>query len=362
MHNIAKTDQIFCYQIHSRQTSILDWLSIFVFGCCFLGITILNGCLSHSTVDCDFGSDIKPPPGSSGQFIDCDFDPEIETFFHNIKGPRPGLVESGGHLFALLIGIDEYNNIVLVDLDEPEKEITQLSQILRTQGYNVKSLKGKEVTIENVRKWLECFKQKLNITDRLLFYFAGHAQPLSDVFKYVDSATREKYYKQYKQINSQGSENSDDKLFLMFRQACPNAVSNFVEVDEIARHLNDSPANQKIMIIDACYGGIIDKIFHLPMDVFSHRLRNDGFFALTSAKRPVQDGWTAPFFFEALRGAANNILAGNKDGFVSLYEATIYMDHKVHQVTRHFIGEPYKSRYIFVGSGEVRMTTVHNGS
>ncbi len=359
MHNIAKTDQIFYYRIHSRWTSILDWLLIFVFGCCFLGITILNGCLSHSTID--FGSDIKPQPNISDRSIDCDFDPEIETFFHNIKGPRPGIVESGGNLFALLIGIDKYNNTVLVDLEKPESEITELSQILRNQGYNVKSLKGKEVTIEDVRKWLECFKQKLNITDRLLFYFAGHAQPLSDVFKYLDRATRKKYYKQYKQINSQGSENSDDKLLLMFRQACPKAVSNFVEVDEIARHLNDSPANQKIMIIDACYGGIIDKIFHLPMDVFSHRLRNDGFFALTSAKRPVQDGFTAPFFLEALCGAADNILAGNKDGFVSLYEATIFLDHKVHQETKHLVGEPYKSRYIFVGSGEVRMTTVLKG-
>lgn len=337
-------NKILNYQIHSRKTRIVIYLMTFVFVSCVMGITNLNCVMAQS--------------------IDCDFDPEIEEFFHNIENPEPGIINSGGNCFALLVGIDDYNipQILGGNLGKPECEIGILSQILIRQGYNVKSLKGVDVTRDNVLKWLECFKEKLNLTDRLLFYFAGHAKALSDLFSYMNRQTRAIYYKQVKQIISQKSVSSHDNLILMFRQSSSKVVSNVMSVDEIARLLSDSHANQKIMIIDACYSGQINKIFHLPLDVFSHRLLNDGFFALTSAKRPVEDGLTAPIFFKGLCGAADKTLAGNKDGFVSLYEATIYLDNELHRIKSNFKGEPYKSRYIFVGSGEVKMTRILKGN
>lgn len=360
MHNVVDIDQINLYH-HLRKTSAHNWQFNIVFWYFLFCVLILNGCWSRSVNNYGYGSEIEPQQANLNQSIDCDFDPDIEALFQNIKEPRPGLIESGGYLFALLVGIDKYNSPMnLPDLYKPENEITQLSQILTIQGYNVKSLIGEEATIKNVNKWLECFGKKLNLTDRLLFYFAGHAKtPCRENSGFFDLATKMKYCKQdNKQNKNQSSENSDDKLLLMFRQANPGPISNFMEVDEIARQLNDTLANQKIMIIDVCYSGNFDRLFHLPLDVFSHRLLNDGFFALTGAKRTVEDGLIAPILFEALDGQADKKLAGNRDGFVSLYETTIYVDHEIHRKKSVSTGEPYKSRYIFVGSGEVKMTTV----
>ncbi|NIT57771.1 MAG: hypothetical protein GWN00_16540 [Aliifodinibius sp.] len=294
------------------------------------------------------------------QQVDCNFDPEIESYFQKLQSPYPGLIDSGGFLFALLVGVNEYNAPNLIgNLKAPESEIDSLAQILRKQGYNVKTLKGTQATYDNVLKWLTCFKQKLNLSDRYLFYFAGHAMGLLEIYPEMDDDTIKRYWNDIKRLNEgRMAGDSTDQLCLILRQPSPTAISKFLKVEEIARLLNASQAHQKLMMIDACFGGQIDKIFHLPLDVFSHRLLNDGFFALTSAKRPVKDGLTAPIFFEALLGAADQTLAGNRDGFVSLYETSVYVDNIIHTRTRHETGEPYKSRYILVGSGEVRLTAV----
>jgi len=292
------------------------------------------------------------------QSVDCDFDEEIVQFFEKPIAPNEALVDSGGRYFALLVGINDYNSPNLVGvLQQAEPEIDTLAGILKNQGYNIKTLKGRHATRQNVLKWLACCKERLNIDDRVLFYFAGHAKGLYEMRGDLAYEIRPHYRARIKAIGrTRKTGQFKDNLCLLLYQHSPKAISPFLEAEEIAALLSAAPANQKVMIIDACYGGEIDRIFHLPLDVFSHRLRNDGFFALTSAKRPVQDGLTAPFFFQALRGAADDTLAGNGDGVVNLYEATIYMDHLLHKVKSDTVGEPYKSRYIFVGSGEVKLT------
>jgi hypothetical protein len=303
-----------------------------------------------------FSASFTIATGAFAQQADCNFDKRFETFFRNPVSPKDSLIVPGGKLFALLVGVNDVRHGRFAPLRRPEPDIDTLSAILKNQHYNVVVLKGKKATKQNIFQWLHCFRRKLKIKDRLLFYFAGHAQGLSEMAPFLAEETHVQYHSKISEIfDFAGTPRFKDSLCLLLRQPSLK-ISNFLEVEEIATLLDEAKAYQKVMIIDACYGGIIDRIFHLPLDVFSHRLRSDGFFALTSAKRPVEDSLTAPIFFEALRGAADDTLAGNRDGAVSIYEVSIYMDHKLHEARSNATGEPYKSRYIFVGSGEVKIT------
>jgi hypothetical protein len=141
-------------------------------------------------------------------------------------------------------------------------------------------------------------------------------------------------------------------------------VSEIISMREIAQILNErndaAPIRQRIVIIDACFGGYFVNVSPLTVSMFENELPADGFFALTSLKGVAYDGQYGPIILNGLKGGADDSVSGNHNSVVSLYELTNYIDYHVGEIGKR-LGEKFSSRYIFVGSGEVVLTLTNKG-
>lgn len=288
------------------------------------------------------------------QEYDCDA-PNIKDIYKNALPLPHSLLSDSGYGFALLVGINDYNSspMILPKLGAPAGEVKTLEKILKKNHYVVKTLTDQEATRENIQRWLNCLGRKARANDRLLFYFAGHGGNLLDLARKMDIPTREKYWDRISKSSTIGEDGQEkDELLLCVYQEKQTVLSEFLFMDEVTRWMSVSSAHQQLVWIDACYSGNMNKIFRLPLNFYTYRLLNDGFFAVTGIKDPVQDGKYGKVMLEGMLGEADKLFAGNGDGRISLYEMTIYIDHKLRGKILKTSGLVYKSRYILVGSGE----------
>lgn len=286
------------------------------------------------------------------------FECEAEDLDLLLRAAKPlpdTLRDEPGLGLALLVGINEYNSDnILPPLAAPKREIRALERILKDNNYVVKTLLDAEATYHNLKRWLTCLGRRANSIDRVLFYFAGHAGNLRDLAMWMEPATRAEMANRARNPQQKNA----DELLLCLRQSRSEALTEFVLVDSLTHWLSASPAHQQIVWIDACYSGNLNKMFQLPLEFYTYRSLNDGFFALTGIKDRVFDGQYGKLMLRGLRGEADAVLAGNHDGRVSLYEVSVFIDHHLRQQTVAASGIIYKSRYILVGSGELYLTRV----
>lgn len=286
------------------------------------------------------------------------FECEAEDLDLLLRAAKPlpdTLRDEPGLGLALLVGINEYNSDnILPPLAAPKREIQALEQILKDNNYVVKTLFDAEATYQNLKRWLTCLGQRADTVGRVLFYFAGHAGNLRDLAMWMEPATRAEMANRARNPQQKNA----DELLLCLRQSRPEALTEFVLVDSLTHWLSASPAHQQIVWIDACYSGNLNKMFQLPLEFYTYRSLNDGFFALTGVKDRVFDGQYGKLMLRGLRGEADTVLAGNHDGRVSLYEVSVFIDHHLRPQTVAASGIIYKSRYILVGSGELYLTRV----
>jgi hypothetical protein len=288
------------------------------------------------------------------QDLDCDA-ADIDALLISAKPLSKSLLDEHGFGFALLVGINDYNNdFFLPKLKAPIGEIQKLEAILKDNNYVVKTLIDSQATRQNLKRWLTCLGKRAHLSDRLLFYFAGHGGDLFWVASHIGGEARNKYWERIRRAH----ETKADQLALCLYQHQSNSLSEMVFIEEITEWVAASSAHQQIVWIDACYSGNMNIIFQLPLQFYTYRLLNDGFFAITGIKAPVFDGLYGKFMLKGLRGAADDTLAGNSDGRVSLYELTNYADHHLRKETVANSGITFKSRYILVGSGELFLTRI----
>jgi hypothetical protein len=287
---------------------------------------------------------------ASAQEQDCDAD--VDSLFISARPLAKGLLDEHGFGLALLIGINDYNSsdLILPKLKAPSCEIRQLEAILKDNDYVVKTLSDAQATRQNIKRWITCFGKRAHLGDRLLFYFAGHGGKLdSSLARWMDYKTKDKYWtKILRALKTDTTE-----LALCLYQPQPNSLSEIVLIEEITEWIAASSAHQQIIWIDACYSGNMNKIFQLPLQFYTYRLPNDGFFAITGIKDRVFDGQYGRQMLRGLRGAADDTLAGNRDGRISLYEVSTFIDHNLRKKTVDSTGVVFKSRYILVGSGQL---------
>ena len=294
------------------------------------------------------------------QGINCETT-EINTLIKKAEPLPDSLLSEPGFGFALLVGIDHYNssNLILNDLQAPVREIYTLKKILTDNNYVVKILINAQATRQNIEYWLLCLGEKAHVSDRILFYFAGHGGNFCDLASSMDFSTREKYKEKVGQcsgVNNIKDKEKDELVLCLYQPDYSNALKEVAFIDELTKWIAESDAHQQIVWIDACYSGNMNKIFRLPLNFYSYRLLNDGFFALTGIKDKVHDGQYGNFMLQGLCGAADDTLAGNSDGRISLYELSVYTDNLLRKTIVDSSGIIYKSRYILVGSGEIFLT------
>lgn len=273
---------------------------------------------------------------------------DLYDFISQLHYCQNGLIPNDGRLLALLVGLDQ-PNLEFAPLTGPEKEIGQFEKLLKKNDYAVKTLAGEAATKRNILNWLACLADTACPHDRLLFYFTGHAST-------IDSTWSKLVYDLKRQLG----DSSGTEFVLIPRQPQSREVSELIFMEDIIacfeRKEDRLPINQRIIIIDGCFGGYFINVSPITCAMFQNTLPPDGFYALTSLKAKIYDGQYFPCMLEGLRGAADIESYGNKNGRVSLYELNNYLEEHIRKKFGDPRGEDYYSRFINIGSGEVNLT------
>lgn len=130
-------------------------------------------------------------------------DCEVRLRASNINGMSTSSInlvfdESAGKeercLYAVVVGVGDYDDELLPDLDLACKDANDFAQVLRTkQGHpytevNVKQLIGDEATRSEILESMKWLKQEATPQDLCVFYFAGHGYCDEDGLFYFMSA------------------------------------------------------------------------------------------------------------------------------------------------------------------------------
>jgi len=135
--------------------------------------------------------------------------------------------------YALLIGINDYEDLAITDLDNPVNDTKKLYEILKT-GY---SFSEEDITIlvnatrEEIISSLDKFETKLTENDNLLIFYAGHG--------YWDEKTGKGYWFP-----------SDAKY---------NNTANWIRNSTISGYISGIESKHTLLIADACFSGGIFK-------------------------------------------------------------------------------------------------------
>jgi TPR repeat protein len=142
-----------------------------------------------------------------------------------------------GKRYALLIGIQKYDNSKFEPLECAERDATDLAATLEAAGYTVSTLtestgkkdKALEPTKSNIEKSFKAILDKSKKDDLVLVAFAGHG------LRFGDKAAS----------------------YLCPRDAKPlaDAIDTLISIDSLCEKLKSCPASGKILLVDACRNG-----------------------------------------------------------------------------------------------------------
>ena len=151
---------------------------------------------------------------------------------------------------AILIGINQYQNLDKDSwLSYAENDVTALRQtLIKSYGFapeNVQVLLGAEATKAKIEEAFSGLSNgdRVKNDDRVLVYFSGHGQTVS-----LPSGTEMGFLIPFDaKVNLARPENRSGYL-----QTC-------IQMDSIWSYLKLSPAKHRLVIADACYGGLIEQ-------------------------------------------------------------------------------------------------------
>lgn len=275
---------------------------------------------------------------------------DIFEFYSQVVFSQNNLVGGGGKMYALLVGVDR-PNYDFHPLQGPSREIAELAKLLKKQQYAVKTLSNETATKNAILFWLDTLVENARAEDRILVYFTGHASPLHGLAEVMTKTLKQ-------EVDSLGHSGKD--YFLITQQPEKRSVTELISMQELIKHLEGSDRTkfirQRIVMVDACFGGHFIGASPLTNRIFDNDLPPDGFYAITSLKDTTYDGQYFPIIKKGLEGDADLTVAGNRDGFVGLFELSNYIDNEIGRQISEPRGEKFYSRYIMIGSGEVPLT------
>jgi len=276
------------------------------------------------------------------------------------------------HSYALIIGIDDYNNGIS-SLKTAVSDATEIARILETEhGYTVTLLLNEAATLSELRRVLEIewfdyahqpLLKKIQKGDRFLFFFAGHGIALN---------------------GEDGPEG-----YLIPQNAKSGDVSTYLPMSEVNKALLQLPCRHFLGILDCCFAGAfrwssLRKAIPVELGTL-HKERYDRFIqdpawqVLTSASHD-QSAWDtfnlkddrgqigshSPFAYaliEALEGKADAFppAAPGKpagDGVITATDLYVYLRDRIEIATEarairqtpgiHSLNKHDKGEYIFL--------------
>ncbi len=146
---------------------------------------------------------------------------------------QPPLNTGSGKSYALIIGVNDYNDYRINDLDQPIADAQKLYDVLIThytfERQNVKFLKNP--TKEQITQTLDSYFEKLKDKDMLLIFYAGHG--------YWDEKFQQGYW--------------------LAADAEQNNRGTWLSNGTIRDYMRAIPTRHSLLITDACFGGGIFK-------------------------------------------------------------------------------------------------------
>jgi tetratricopeptide (TPR) repeat protein len=184
--------------------------------------------------------------------------------------PRPQTDEaefSNGNYYALVIGIDEYR-LPMRKLNTAANDARAVAKVLSDRyGFQVKLLLDGDATRFNILDTLSQYRQKLNINDNLLIYYAGHGY----------------------------SDHDTDKAYWLPFDADSGASANRIIADDLTADVRGMPSRHVLIISDSCYSGGLSR----------------------DTDEPAQAGGQPAFLRKMLKSRSRTLMASGGDEPVS---------------------------------------------
>jgi formylglycine-generating enzyme required for sulfatase activity len=152
---------------------------------------------------------------------------------------QPPKQPAGGKKVALLVGVNVYQNRKLDDLKYAEADVTELAEVLRGAGFEVRVLLGSAAgadaaTKANVEAAVAAVLKGVTKKDTVLLGFAGHGQQL-----FVDA-------------DEGGARVKKEVPFFCPKDAVPADPGTLVSLSAVLKDLDDRGGGHNLLLVDAC--------------------------------------------------------------------------------------------------------------
>ncbi|MCK5719956.1 MAG: caspase family protein, partial [Thiomargarita sp.] len=137
-----------------------------------------------------------------------------------------------GNNYALVIGINKYQDSRVTTLDTPVNDAEEIAKLLKNNyGFQVTTLINSQATRRNILSNFDQLTKKAESNDNLFIFYAGHGQ--RDLQK--------------------------DKAYWFPFDAQAESEYSWIIADRITSYMKGSQANNVLVIADSCYSGAITK-------------------------------------------------------------------------------------------------------
>ncbi|MEP4533459.1 MAG: caspase family protein [Cyclobacteriaceae bacterium] len=201
-----------------------------------LRLVLVNNQKIEFADDCLFNVTLSLKPGENEivfYILDKEDVETKKTFFVETPSVNNDLISHEGDFYALLIGVNDYEDPEISDLDKPIEDAKMLGEVLRNkytfEGKNISYLENP--TRSDLVNALDKLSQDLGPEDNLLIFYAGHG--------FWDADKKTGYW-----IPANGRNNSTADWF-----------RNTTLTDQL-RSIN---TKHTLLVADACFSGSIFK-------------------------------------------------------------------------------------------------------
>ncbi len=250
---------------------------------------------------------------------------------HIAYTPPPKPVSSSSGLtgwysaqYAIVIGIDKYNDTRIETLRNAVNDAKSVSKMFRKLGFDVTELYNSKATKKNIKKAISEIRKKTGRNDSFVFYFAGHGQGIK-----LESKDQEGY------IIPADADLEMDSTDIM--QYDDEAIS----LSRLRAYSKDIKAKLIALILDSCFSGLamkraIPQISGMDIEYYNDLLKRKAINILTAGDdHPVSDGTGHSPFTRSLLYALDkgNLDMHDRDGFATFSQLSVYVKEKVEKST-----------------------------
>jgi len=214
--------------------------------------------------------------------------------------------------YAIISGINDYK--YLCDLQYAEKDVDELEEALKYNGFSVIPIKGEDATFSRVVNEIRNTAAVSKTDDHMIFFFSGHGR----------------------------SGENESMKGLMLHDCLPDDTNDFLS-QEILKNELVQFKGKTIVVIDACFQGNTEKAFvrkpfsdegfystfdFLLTSSAANQSSHDGFY---TGNVKVENGVAAYYLIRAVEGEAD----ANRDNFLSANELNNYFNNHAQFMARN---------------------------